>query len=275
MTSVGPAQRLLAELMESEPLSAEPIAEVRADLAALGVDPAEAIAVTRRLVKGMDSPAATLLDRIEESERIDADSRDLLSADIAAVYGQTDEGVARSTIENARRMARRDAKVVPLRRRTLQILYVVGAVAACLVLFIWVTFNTPPWYVTNEPTVVALLIVDRELAPPSLRETTLPAGDLAQRLAEARVRAEGLSVVALLSVREPNGTVSDSAILSGFELRGTAPNLRPSRRWIKMSEAEGVPAGAQEPHQGSTAIALQKITGPLPADLVVIDLPAK
>src|SRR5499433_2852938 len=103
--------------MESEPLSAEPIAEVCADLAALGVDPADAIAVTRRLVEGMDSPAATLLDRIEESERIDADSRDLLSADIAAVYGQTDEGVARSTIESARRMAQSDGKVVPIRRR--------------------------------------------------------------------------------------------------------------------------------------------------------------
>jgi hypothetical protein len=258
MTTVGPAQRLLAELMESEPLSAEPIAEVCADLAALGIDPQDAIAVTRRLVEGMDSPAATLLGRIEESERIDADSRALLSADIAAVYGQTDEGVARSTIENAKRMAQSDGKVVPMRRGRLRILYIVGALAACLALFILgELYKSSAPMVANDPTVVALLVVDPGLAPPSLREARLPAGDLAQRLAEARARAEGLSVVALLSVREPNGVVSDSAILAGFALRGAAP------------------VGAQELQQGPTAIALQKIAGPLPADLVVIDLPAK
>lgn len=257
MTSVGPAQRLLAELMESEPLSAEPIADVCADLAALGVDPADAIAVTRRLVEGMDSPAATLLGRIEESERIDADSRNLLSADIATVYGQTDEGLAKSTIENARRMAQSDAKVVPMRRRRLRIFYIVGAVAACLALFVLVQYELYHTAgVANEPTVIALLVVDPELAPLSLREAGLPAGDLAQRLAEARARAEGLPVVALLSVRKPDGVVSDSAILAGFELR-------------QAQEAR------QEPVQGSAEIALQKIAGSLPANLVVIDLPAK
>jgi len=257
VTSVGPARRLLAELMESEPLSAEPIADVRADLAALGVDPADAIAVTRRLVEGMDSPAATLLGRIEESERIDADSRNLLSADIAAVYGQTDEGLAKSAIENARRMAQSDAKVVPMRRRTFRVFYIVGAVAASLALFMLVKFYEPITAgVANDPTVVALLVVEPELAPPSLREARLPAGDLAQRLAEARARAEGLPVVALLSVRAPNGVVADSAILAGFELR-------------QAQEAH------QEPHQGSAEIALRKIAGSLPANLVVIDLPAK
>src|SRR5215470_13943780 len=99
MTDVGPAQRVLAELME--PLSAEPIAEVCADLAALGIDPTDSISVIRSLVEGIDSPAATLLDQIEESEQIDSHSRDLLSADIATVYEQTDPGVAKSTIENA------------------------------------------------------------------------------------------------------------------------------------------------------------------------------
>src|SRR5262245_28917671 len=50
--------------------------------------------------------------------------------------------------------------------------------------------SAPP--VANEPTVVALLIVEPRLVPPSLRAARLPAGDLAQRLAEARARAEGL-----------------------------------------------------------------------------------
>src|SRR5215470_1005933 len=102
--------------MKSEPISAEPIDDVCADLAALRVDAADAIAATRRLVAEMESPAATLLGRIEESERIDADTRSLLSDDIAAVYAQTDEGLAKSTIESARRIAQSDAKVVPMTR---------------------------------------------------------------------------------------------------------------------------------------------------------------
>src|SRR5262245_25753430 len=185
--------------------------------------------------------------RRPESERIEADSRNLLSADIAAVYGQTDEELAKSAIKNARRMARSDAKVVPIRRRRRRIFYVLGAMAACLALFMLVRYG---WYprsypqVANEPTVVALLVVEPELAPPSLREARLPTGDLAQRLAEARVRAEGLPVVALLSVREPHGVVSDSAIPAGFELR-------------QAQEAH------QEPLQGSAEIALQKIAGSL------------
>jgi len=257
MKAVGPAQRLLAELMESEPLSAEPIAEVSADLAALGIDSLEPIAATRRLVEEMNSPAATLLGRIEESEQIDAHSRDLLSADIAAVYAQADGAVVRSTIESARRMAQSDAKIVAIRRRAPWIFCIAGAVAACLALFTWLKLPEPPRAtVANVPTVVALLVVDPELAPPSLRNARLPAGDLAQRLAEARTRAQGLSVVALLSVREVNGAVSDSAIVATFELRGTEP------------------VNAQEPHQGSTEIALQRLAGPLPSDLVVVDLPA-
>src|SRR5262249_6552279 len=126
----------LAELMESESPSARPIADVCADLAALGIDPAEAIGVTRRIVAEMDSPAATLLDRAEESERIDADSRDVLTADITAVHEQIDEARTKSAIEDARRMARNAAKVVPQRPRTLPILCLVGAIAACLALFI-------------------------------------------------------------------------------------------------------------------------------------------
>ena len=258
MTAVGPAQRLLAELMGSEPLSAEPIAEVSADLAALGIDPADSIAATRRLAEGMDSPAAALLDRIEESDQIDAHSGDLLSADITTVYAQTDEEVAKATIENARRMARSNAKIVPIRRRAFRIVCIVGALAAGLALFTWVKLSGPtPARMANVPTVVALLIVDPELAPPSLKEARLPAGDLAQRLAEARTRAQGLSVIALLSIRQPSGDVADSAIVAGFDLRGAGASTR------------------QEQPQGPTAIALQKLAGPLPADLVVIDLPAE
>src|SRR5262249_58941486 len=68
VTSDAQARRLLALLVD-EAIETEPMAEVRADLAALGLDPARAIALARRLATGATaSPAVALLDKVAVAE---------------------------------------------------------------------------------------------------------------------------------------------------------------------------------------------------------------
>jgi len=133
MTMDAPARRLLALLADEQTIETEPIAEVRADLAALGLDPARAIASARRLVAGSASPAVALLGRIAEAEEIDDEIRRLEQADIAAVRRSIEEGATAATIANAQRAAGRDSNVVDLRRqRSRRLIYGLSGLAAAL-----------------------------------------------------------------------------------------------------------------------------------------------
>ena len=133
MTSDAAARRLLAGLVDEQALEAEPIAEVRADLAALGLDPARAVALARRLAAGAATPAAALLRRIDEAEKSDDEIRRLEQADIAAVRRDLAEGTTAAAIANAQRAAGQQANVVGLRRRRpRRLLYGLGGVAAAL-----------------------------------------------------------------------------------------------------------------------------------------------
>jgi len=141
MTMDAPARRLLALLMDEQAIETEPIAEVRADLAALGLDPARAIASARRLAAGAASPAVGLLGRIAEAEESDDEIRHLEQVDIASVRRNLEEGATAASIAKAQRAAGRDANVVGLRRRrSRRLLYglcgVAAALAASLVLVV-------------------------------------------------------------------------------------------------------------------------------------------
>ncbi len=133
MTSDAQARRLLALLVDEQAIETEPIAEVRADLAALGLDPARAIASARRLAAGAVSPAVALLGRIAEAEESDDEIRRLEQADIAAVRQQLDAGSAAVAVADAQRAAGRDSRVVPLRRRrSRRLIYGLSGLAAAL-----------------------------------------------------------------------------------------------------------------------------------------------
>ena len=132
MSSDAPARRLLARLADEQAIEIEPIAEVRADLAALGVDPARAVALARRLASGAaSSPAAALLDRIAQADDGDEEIRRLEQAELAAVRKRLGAEGAASAVAHAQRAAAPTAKVVPLRRRR-RLLYGLSGLAAAL-----------------------------------------------------------------------------------------------------------------------------------------------
>jgi hypothetical protein len=149
VTTDAAARRLLAGLVDERALETEPIAEVRADLAALGLDPARAIALARRLAAGAATPAATLLGRIEEAEESDDEIRHLEQADIASVRRNLKEGTTAATIANAQRAAGQQANVVGLRRRRPRRLWyglggVAAALAASVVFYVGLSANRLP-----------------------------------------------------------------------------------------------------------------------------------
>jgi len=132
VSSDAPARRLLARLADEQAIEIEPIAEVRADLAALGVDPARAVALARRLASGAaSSPAAALLDRIAQADDDDEEIRRLEQAELAAVRKRLGAEGAASAVAHAQRAAAPAAKVVPLRRRR-RLLYGLSGLAAAL-----------------------------------------------------------------------------------------------------------------------------------------------
>lgn len=148
MTGAAPARRLLARLVDEQAIETEPIAEVRADLAALGIDPARAIALSRRLAADANSPATTLLRRILESEEDDDEIRRLEQADIGAVRESLPQGATAATAARARRAAGVDSNVVGIRRRrSRRLLYglsgVAAAMAASLVFYVGLSNNQP------------------------------------------------------------------------------------------------------------------------------------
>lgn len=141
MSRLAPARRLLALLTDERDLESAPIAEVRADLAALGFDPSRVIALSRRLAANTTSPGATLLQRIAAAEAGDDDIRRLEQADIAEVRQRLPEGTTAAIVAQAQRAAGRDSNVVGLRRRRSRRLLiglsgVAAALAASLVLVV-------------------------------------------------------------------------------------------------------------------------------------------
>jgi len=152
VTSDAQARRLLALLVDEQAIETEPIAEVRADLAALGLDPARAVALARRQAAGTSSPALALLGKIAEAEGDDDEIRRLERADLAAVRQRLDTGSAAAAVAHAQRAASRDSNVVLLpRRRSRRLLYglsgLAAALAASLVLIVGLSthqLSSPP-----------------------------------------------------------------------------------------------------------------------------------
>jgi hypothetical protein len=147
MTGAEPARRLLARVVDEQAIETEPIGEIRADLAALGIDPARAIALSRRLAAG-NSPAASLLRRISASEEDDEDIRRLEQADIGVVRRELPNGVAAATSARAHRAAGGESNVVGFRpRRSRRLLYglsgAAAAMAASLVFYVGLSTDQP------------------------------------------------------------------------------------------------------------------------------------
>jgi hypothetical protein len=68
MKREGPTRRLFALLLDPDVVETQAIGDVREDLAVLGIDPAEAVAIAERLAACARSPAVKLLARLAESD---------------------------------------------------------------------------------------------------------------------------------------------------------------------------------------------------------------
>lgn len=188
MTGATPARRLLVRLIDEQALETEPIAEVRADLAALGIDPARAIALSRRLAANANSPAAALLRRISESEEDDDEIRRLEQMDIGVVRQGLPAGATAATAARARRAVGVDSNVVGLRRRrSRRLLYglsgVAAAMAASLVFYVGLSTDQP-FRLEAPPAASPTFAPSQPAAPPAELE-----GDEA-RLNQLRARLQ-------------------------------------------------------------------------------------
>ncbi len=174
MTGATPARRLLAQLIDGQALETEPIAEVRADLAALGIDPARLIALSHRVAANANSPAAALLRRISESEEDDDEIRRLEQMEIGAIRQSLPTGATAAAAARARRAAGADSNVVGLRRRrSRRLLYglsgVAAAMAASLVFYVGLSTDQPFRFETSHQAALTPA-ASQPVAPPTERE---------------------------------------------------------------------------------------------------------
>ena len=114
ITHPTPAERLLSMLEEEGAVEALPANEVREELAALGVDPARAVAFAKSLARGGDSPGGRLMGALLAGEEEDEEIARIESADIEEVRAQVHHGAAAAIAAEARRKAGIDDNVVGL-----------------------------------------------------------------------------------------------------------------------------------------------------------------
>lgn len=112
-----PAERLLAILDDPDTVESLDVAEVRADLAALGIDTGPATAFAKGLAASKGSPAARLLGAIDDAEDADEQIARLEGADIEDIRRLTPQGTAAAVAADARRKAGGESNVVGIRPR--------------------------------------------------------------------------------------------------------------------------------------------------------------
>ena len=316
MKHEGPARRLFALLLDPDVVETQAIGDVREDLAVLGIDPADAVAMAERLAARAPSPAVKLLARLAESDM------------------EVDEGQGRSAPDHRLRQAR-PAKVPRPARVPRRWIYGLGAAAASLALvtslnLIGAFGCSWPWpllpssrechlpVVPDRPTLAAVLILNSERVPAALRNSSLQQSYLQElsdksksaegrkileeRVNKAKSAAQGREIVAMLSVRHPDGTLSDSVLLTKIKkefnvagvltfeerLRGELTIMKFKRdefvRSFGDKDARVVELQRQidalernlkksfSPGSSDTLAALERVAGPLPDNLEVVDL---
>lgn len=198
----APARRLLAALVDESSLEREPIDDVRADLAVLGIDPRRAVALSRRLAAQAAAPADRLLHGIAEAEAGDDELQRLEQADIAEIRRRLPTGTVASVFAEVQRTAGGGSNLVGLRRRrSRRLLYGMGGVTAALAasLVLYVGLSTPSLQFPPARQAAEM--------PPAVPSDEI-AGDTARYRAESEPSAERRFAV-------PESTVADSEAAPG------------------------------------------------------------
>lgn len=182
-----PAERLLALLDDPDAVESLSADEVRADLAALGIDAGLATAFAKRLAGTRDSPAARLLGAIGDAEEAEEQIARLETADIETVRQLTPQGRTAALTGKARRQAGAGSNVVAMKprrwgRRILVWGGAFGSIAASLLVVMIVTRS----YLAGTRSSVES--VQRQVTTESLRSA--PAEPQADVMAESAERRD-------------------------------------------------------------------------------------
>ncbi len=178
------AARSIAALEDLESIERKPLAEIKADLTRLGIDPNDSIARAWKLAGKRSTPADRLLSRLDDADAVDAEIEALENADIGEIQGTVPSGTATSITADAKRRAGTPSNVTGLRRSRRRVIGWGGSMiglAACLLLF--VVTRPDQLYQAEQPVVE----MANDIAAPSEARTTGSA--LIEEASEALQRA--------------------------------------------------------------------------------------
>jgi hypothetical protein len=325
MKREGPTRRLFALLLDPDVVETQAIGDVREDLAVLGIDPAEAVAIAERLAACARSPAVKLLARLAESDL------------------EVDEEEGQPAPDHRLRQAK-PAKVPRPARVPRRWIYGLGAAAASLTLvtslnLIGAFGCSWPWPLLassrecyfsgvpdrptlasvnpDQPILAGVWIINSKWVPAALRNPSLqqvylqellgkykPAErrKIVEELADkAKSAARGREIVAIFSVRHTDGTLSDGVLLADrdfnvAEVQTPEARMRGELSIMKLKHDQFVRSFGEMDARvvelqrqidalerdlekleffdvsSDTLAALENVAGPLPKDLIAVDL---
>lgn len=210
-----PAERLLAILEQDSAVETMADDEVRAELSALGVDPAGSIAFARALAAGGGSPGGKLMGALLAGEEEEDEIARIEAADIEDVRAGIDHGAAAAIASEARRKAGLDDNVVGLdekRRKRRRLIAWGGPLAGLAASFLVVAvFMGNAYMGSRRMSIQKESVAKVRIAPPEMPD---PA-------AEGYVKPG------------PGGSLSDALLAEGLP-----PELEADRRDKAKSYAE-------------------------------------
>jgi hypothetical protein len=288
--AIVPARRLLALLAEDDAIGTEPIADVHAELVALGCDPAPTIALTRRLAAGQGSPARRLLDDVARAEADEQDFARLEQADLATIKAQLPAANAAAMAARLRGRADDGGKVVELRRRRRAYGWGGLAAAASIMLVVavsWRVLEVEPTPMAGDDALFGIAVTSR--AEPAIggmdaaqpvaaapAPAVPPELESAYQLGLSRQSAETLSDLRV-GARLQEVRLSPDAVLAALMIvdpRLAPPTMR-SRSYPEGDLATQLPQ-ARKLAAGRAVVALVRLQDATTAqDLVVMARPAE
>jgi hypothetical protein len=288
--AADPTHRLLALLVEDDAIETAPIAEVRAELAALGRDPAPAIALARRLAAAQASPAWRLLDEVAHAEADEQDIARLEQADLATIRAQLPAKHAAAITARLRGGPDKSGKVVDLRRRRRRAYGWGGLAAAASIMLViaasWRLLEVDPMLIVGGNVSSEIPAASRAERPVGDADTAQPAAlappaapsevELLQQAGVSRQRADAQSDLKV-GARLLEARLSPDAALTALLIvdpRLAPPAMRnrayPERDLVlRLPQARRIAAG----HAVVALVRLQDATAT--HDLVVLARPAE